>query len=285
MDGPVADIARKYFNPRRWSSGTEQMAPLLYALIRMTRPVTVVEYGSGYTTLFLLQALADNVADFAGEREDLVEKTRASGLLERGEAASWNDQSFRLWFGGGGRASAADPAYYLDPYTPHLYCFENKPVGDRYAAALMRAVAEAGLDGLFSLHDGNTMSGDDLPAEAKPIDLVWWDFPGFDRCYRLFWPILNPDGGMMIWHDVASGLGSTNWKTFRELTASPRDDLEALVLFQPNKLDQNSCAILRRTASYAPPFARAAAVDQLRSARELVNQAEHAAAGSTTASV
>ena len=38
-------------------SGTEQMAPLLYDLVRFHRPRTVVEVGIGYTTAFILRAL------------------------------------------------------------------------------------------------------------------------------------------------------------------------------------------------------------------------------------
>lgn len=275
MDAAIAAIARKYFNPRTWKSGTEQMAPLLYATIRMTRPASVVEYGAGYTTLFILQALAENIADFAAERAELIEKTRASAILERDVAGiSWRDDQFRDWFGGGGRASATDPSYYLEAYQPQLYCFENKPVGHPYTTALQSAVAEAGLGHLFSLLDGAQAGPEALPEHAKPIDLVWWDFPAFHRCYRAFWPALNPNGGMMLWHDVASGIGSANWQTFCDLTHAPHDGMEALVLFQPNKLDQNSCAILRRTTNYVPPFEKAGIATQLRNARSLMTRAE-----------
>jgi hypothetical protein len=43
--------------------GVEHMAPLLYALIRFTKPSVVLEVGAGYTTPFMLQALADNHAE------------------------------------------------------------------------------------------------------------------------------------------------------------------------------------------------------------------------------
>lgn len=272
MDARTVDIARKYFNPRTWSSGTEQMAPLLYSLIRMVRPANVVEYGSGYTTLFILEALADCVRDFAAERLDLVEKAKRSCSLEPSlTTLSWNDAAFRDWFGSGGRASAVDPAYYLAPYTPHLYCFENHSPAHPYVVGLVNAVEEAGLSHLFSLENAKAMAPDALPDTAKPIDLVWWDYPRFDRCFRLFWPVLKPDGGLMIWHDVASAVDASNWETFRELIKqSETRDMEVLVLPQPHKLDQNSCAILRRTTTYQPPFSQSTPKAQLRNLRKFL---------------
>lgn len=43
--------------------GVETMAPLLYALIRFTKPTIVMEIGAGYTTPFMLQALKDNYTE------------------------------------------------------------------------------------------------------------------------------------------------------------------------------------------------------------------------------
>ena len=40
--------------------GCENMGPLLYALCRFAKPRRVLEIGAGYTSLWLLQALADN---------------------------------------------------------------------------------------------------------------------------------------------------------------------------------------------------------------------------------
>ena len=40
--------------------GVENAASLLYSLIRFVKPKSVVEVGAGYTSLWLLRALADN---------------------------------------------------------------------------------------------------------------------------------------------------------------------------------------------------------------------------------
>ena len=45
----VAPLARQHM-------GTENMGPLLYALVRFLKPRRVLEVGAGFTTLFILQA-------------------------------------------------------------------------------------------------------------------------------------------------------------------------------------------------------------------------------------
>lgn len=49
--------------------GVETMAPLLYSLIRFTKPNMVMEVGAGYTTPFMLQALKDNFDEMAELRK------------------------------------------------------------------------------------------------------------------------------------------------------------------------------------------------------------------------
>ena len=159
MNRRIAEIASRHFNPRTLMSGTEQMAPLLYALIRMTRPATVVEYGTGYSTLFILQELADGLADYDAEREELLQKSHASGILGP-DAQEWSGATpeFRRWFAGGGRASAVDAAHYLEPYQPHLYCFENNPEDHPYRVALRAAIEEAPRVSDYSRPDLSSLS-------------------------------------------------------------------------------------------------------------------------------
>src|SRR5262249_12021946 len=53
------------------SMGTENVAPLLYALVSMLRPTSVLEIGAGYTTLFLARALADAANEARCDRQQL----------------------------------------------------------------------------------------------------------------------------------------------------------------------------------------------------------------------
>src|SRR5437016_4974210 len=120
IDQHFLRIAQDAFCPFTPFSGTENVAPLLYSLARLMRPRVVVECGSGYTTLFLLAALAENATDIREESDLLRDKTASLGDLSKVNLNSAGSQ-ITEWFGRGGKACAVDPAYYLEMRHPHLY--------------------------------------------------------------------------------------------------------------------------------------------------------------------
>ena len=80
--------------------GTENVAPLLYSLIRTTRPQRLLEVGLGYTTPFMAQGLKDNIAEFEADREVLGNPQGDEELswLENGLAWSHADLLHRRLF-------------------------------------------------------------------------------------------------------------------------------------------------------------------------------------------
>ena len=67
--------------------GVENMGLMLYALVRFAKPRKIVEVGAGYTTLFILQALADNDAELRTIREQQALRTDAAD--GEGEYKNW----------------------------------------------------------------------------------------------------------------------------------------------------------------------------------------------------
>jgi predicted O-methyltransferase YrrM len=274
FDEKFVSLAREAFNPFVPSSGTEHVALLLYSLVRMARPRTVVEYGPGYTTLFLLKGLADNETDVEEERELLVQKSRFSPgqlskvqdqLKARGKSARprfWErllyartDWTITKWFAAGGKACGVSPAYYLEPYRARLFGFERHEENHRYARRMKKVVADLGFSSMMSSIHGAGISADAVPVDARPIDLAWNDDESYRRFFEEFWPLLNPRGGLMIFHSTPAFQNcwdDIDW--MREQRSSARD-LEVLTLPEPHKLIQNGCTILRRTTDYQPPFA------------------------------
>ena len=53
-------------------TSTELMGPLIYSLVRSTRPKTVVELGAGYTSFWLCRAVMDAKAESEAERLEPV---------------------------------------------------------------------------------------------------------------------------------------------------------------------------------------------------------------------
>jgi predicted O-methyltransferase YrrM len=241
-------VATKAFNPFVPSSGTEHMAPLLYSLVRMVRPMTVVEFGSGYTTLFVLRALADNACDIEEERKLLREKS--SSLLPL--PANFEDLDIEVaagWFARGGKACGVDPSYYLKPYTPQLYSFEELPADHEYSRTMTQAVTDIGHTDLF------TCIHSKFSAESAPqqVDLAWNDDHSYQEFFEVMFPRLNPNGGLFVFHNVPSDEGLWNSIEWMKNERSAQKDLEVMILQEPHKLNQNGCALIRRTTSYRPP--------------------------------
>lgn len=245
--------ATKAFDPYRPGSGTEHVALLLYSLMRTIRPARVIEFGSGYTTLFMLAALADNAADVAEEEAQLRLKTAAAGdwsVIGQGI----EHPAVKEWFNGGHKACAVDPRYYICPYAPRLYAFEKRNGDHDYVGRMTQAVADLGYGSFFTYVPGCRFDIEALPPEAFPIDLAWNDDSHCELFYEQFWPALNPDGGLMIFHNTASV--ESSWDLMRRLAEkhAPAGDMEMLTLQEPHKLNQNSCTILRKTTKYQPSY-------------------------------
>ncbi len=252
LDSNFVKSARDAFPPFTPFSGTEHVAPLLYSIARLTKPKVAVEYGSGYTTLFLLAALAENAADFQAEASLLREKTAALGDLARLDATSAG-AVIEDWFGKGDRACGADPAYYLQNNRPHLYSFEEQDRDHEYTQRMKGVVDSLHLTEWLSYLNGTKFSIDLLPKEALPIDLAWNDSQAYKEFFEAAWPALNPKGGLMIFHNTVSRDYSWDAIQWMKAKRSLAKDLELITFPEPHKLDQSSCTILRRTSQYQPP--------------------------------
>lgn len=253
-------FARQAFNPFLPQSGTENVACLLYAITRMLRPRTIVEYGSGYTTLYLLAALAENASD--AEEEAILlraktEKLRGEMLASRADP-SGNDEAQKQreeeWLYSGDKACGVDPGFFCRAYVPRLYTIERLGCDDNYSMRLLNTVKELDLAGFLTYFAGCQFSLDLLPAEAFPLDLAWNDDDQYMNFFDTLWPRLNPSGGLMIFHDTVSAERSWNLIESIKQKRSAHSDLEVLTLPEPHKLRQSSCTILRRTTSYQPSF-------------------------------
>jgi predicted O-methyltransferase YrrM len=253
IDETFLRVARERFTPHHRGSGTEHVAFLLYSLVRMSKPRSIVEYGSGYTTLFMLTALADNVADEIDERAALHAKTIAAHEIGDIDPI-WDDPRVAPWFGGGEKASMVNPAYYLERHCPHLFSFEVLEASHEYAGRMREAAATLGLETLLTSISGTTPSLDVLPPRAFPIDLAWNDDRDYFTFFEICWPQLNPRGGLLIFHNTASVPGF--WKDIQRMREARAEagDLEMITVEEPHKLVQNSCTILRRTTEFKPPF-------------------------------
>jgi hypothetical protein len=249
LDPEFLKIANAALDPFVGSSGTENVACLLYGMVKMLRPKTVVECGSGYTTLYMLAALAENTSDVIEETSLLRIKTKS---LMGSDLSNFSRSTAAQWIEDGGKACGADPGFYLNRYNPRLYSIEKLGSGHEYPLRVRKTVDELNLSQFFVYLPGRRPSPDLLPSEAFPIDLAWNDDDEYMHFFDEFWDRLNSKGGLMIFHNTVSVEAFWNIISCIKAKRSEAGDLEILTLPEPHKLNQNSCTILRRMGDYRP---------------------------------
>jgi hypothetical protein len=238
----VADV----MDPFAPASGTEHVASLLYSLVRMQRSETVVEFGTGYTTPFLLKALAENRVDFEARRASLRRKAAA---FVAGDRQALKPERYSP-----GEPTLPWPAYYLKPYAPRLYAFEPHASEDHYVVALRELVSELGLEDFLSLVPGASVEGymQRIPEARRPVCLAWNDCAQKLRFFEETFSHVRDDGGLLVFHSMESSC-----KEFADDLRSIRGAVRPLLLdgrcellsfLEPHKAMQRGCTLIRRTA-------------------------------------
>lgn len=234
--------------------GTEAAAPLLYSLVRMLRPSSVMEVGLGYTTPFLAQALYDAMAEAEEDRAILA-----------GEVDS------------PGRAEVLHPNVDKVVYRPKIIAiddFAEEAGGSGHQA--LEVLKELELDHLVEVRQGDFrgQSGNLGLAPNQPLDFVWFDAGG-PREYldflKEYWPILNPNYGTVLFHftywnlQLSQEPGKPGRRVMlpsplinelkrQEVAAGGKARFEILSLLEPHKKRQGSVTLLRKIPP--PAFVR-----------------------------
>ncbi|MDH6578562.1 class I SAM-dependent methyltransferase [Kitasatospora sp. MAP5-34] len=210
--------------------GTDATAPMLYWLIRTTRPQHVLEVGMGYTTPFLAQALHDNAVAVELERSRLGDPDAAE------------------------LQPMAHPAYYEQPYRPRLVCIDRMTDPTSSAPRAMKVLDELGLSGLCTVLEGDlTGSGEAVRQELGLVDFAWidtWDTLAFVREY---WELINPAGGMLAVHYLMTYPQGRAVLHYIQSLAGPEGGLELTNLREPHRFGQNSTTLIRRIRDYTDP--------------------------------
>jgi len=229
--------------------GTEHVAPLLYALVRMTRPRSVLEVGLGYTTPFLVQALADGAAEFQADRARLAQ-------------APAEDR----------RRALLAPAHHEAEYAPRLYAIDDFSAEGSSAPAVLEALRSLGLDAWAEVHQGDFRGHSrQLPEAALPFDLVWFDcgaLPEYIDFMEEYWRLINPEHGLLLLHytywNLTAEVGGVEYTELiagpvaneikRQQTAAGFDaHFETLSLVEPHKTRQGSVTLVRKLPATSAP--------------------------------
>jgi predicted O-methyltransferase YrrM len=240
--------------------GTELMGPLLHSLVCSVRAAAVLEVGGGTTTLYLLDALAENARRHESELRMLEAKQRLYDPSWTGDegAAERDGGALLTWLEAD--PPLALPEYYTQPYRPRCVSVDNLSSPFSAASRVREAAARAGLAHLL---DQRCCDFRDVPSVAEDpeevFDLAWFDCGGYGE-YRdfldLYWDKVRADGGMLVLHYTLTV--PNHERVLAELQSQRetgvRGEFEMLSLLEPHKLMQNSVTLIRRAAGPPPRF-------------------------------
>jgi len=238
--------------------GTELVGPLLYSLVRSTRPAHALEVGSGTTTLYLLRALADNVSDVQRELGMMAEKRQGyDPRWNDEEVAKENQSEILAWLEK--EPSLALPEFYEKPYAPYLISVDKHSSPYSSSARVARVAESVGLAGYFTEKNCDFRDITNVMEGAQRLDFVWFDCGGYAD-YRefldLYWDHVEPDNGLLALHYTLTV--PSHERILAEL-AGQRDSgklgrFEMLSLLEPHKIMQNSLTLIRRCNGDLPRF-------------------------------
>jgi predicted O-methyltransferase YrrM len=226
--------------------GTENAAWFLYSLVRMLRPRRLLEVGLGYTTPFLLQALADNVAEADDDRR----------CTDAGVA---NDA----------RGTVLNPAWPRE-YAPQLVAIDDFSNSASSAPHVLQVVRELGLECHLQLQRGDFRGQAARAAgERGAFDLVWFDCggpPDYVDFLEEYWPFVSAEGGVLALHytywsfpamatrrdgtkaqaEVLMPGSILNEIKRQQARLGPASMFETLTVVEPHKSRQGSVTLIRR---------------------------------------
>lgn len=229
-------LANHLYNPHM---GVEHIGPMLYSFLRVTKKRNILEIGSGFTSIWILQALRDN--DDELKRVQQLEQEGANRLLDI-------------------RWTLPQVSDLLTSTPARLTCIDNCLHQKETASQAFTLAKQLGLDSYMQLIKGDAY---ELDLGSETFDVVWCDFGVGSRmksfCQSI-WPRLN-DGGYLLCHSTLTNRNTREWlEAVRqgkdaEFTGIPADQCrECLSLLEPLKTFQNSITILQKRVTYEEPI-------------------------------
>ncbi|MBS0186127.1 MAG: hypothetical protein JSS34_07300 [Proteobacteria bacterium] len=224
------------------SLGTEAVAPLLYYLIRTIRPKNVLEFGSGYSTLFILQALSDNLREFQLEKEAL--KRKNSSYKEE----PYNEEFYNWLYSKD--APLSNPEYYMQEYKPQLVCFEQLPKNHPHTQKVLEAVKELDFFHLLTFIEGHACGqSNKIPDTCLPIDFAWNDAEAYENFFDEYWGLINSEDGYLLYHNTISSFFShVSIMEKIKIRLEKFKNYELLNIVEPHKINQRSCTIIKKVS-------------------------------------
>eukprot|EP01124_Arcella_intermedia_P019113 TRINITY_DN2624_c0_g2_i2.p1 TRINITY_DN2624_c0_g2~~TRINITY_DN2624_c0_g2_i2.p1 ORF type:complete len:288 (+),score=77.90 TRINITY_DN2624_c0_g2_i2:464-1327(+) len=245
------------------SFGVENMAPLLYSLIRFLKPKKVLEVGCGYTSVFILQALKDNDEELCNyqhlydHKKSIIEGTPflVSSFFEHKTEKESKDSPPQDQEELALQEETQDTPQEDSHFQGILHCVDNLEHQQTTANKVLSVVEKLNLFDYLEFHVADAFQFSEQD-QTHPFDFLWLDFGAGKRIGEFFekwWDRLRP-GGYVLVHSTLTN------KLTRQWIEQMRTDKEAFMrmdmacFLEPHKTFQNSFSLFQKRGDYIEPI-------------------------------
>jgi len=225
--------------------GVEHLGSFLYSFLRFTKKRRIVEIGAGYTSVWILQALADNEREMARVRQ-----------LEQSGRAKLLDYPWVV-------PAAAQTMDNHQDEPAKLVCIDNCQHQKETATGAVAIAQQLGLGEYLEFVVGDAYEiAQNYLLEPNSVDVLWCDF-GVGTRARDFvagaWPSLRP-GGFLLFHSTLTNERTRIWleavraRRGEDETGMPPGEYVEVSLLEPHKQFQNSISVLQKRKGYSEPL-------------------------------
>mmetsp|Transcript_25982 Transcript_25982/g.55640 ORF Transcript_25982/g.55640 Transcript_25982/m.55640 type:complete len:683 (+) Transcript_25982:126-2174(+) len=213
--------------------GVENLGPLLYSFLRMTKRRRVVEIGAGFTTLWILQALKDNDVELQSIRS--IQQSGECKLLNIDWTIHPTIEDF-------------------DAESSQLLCIDNCEHQRETASGAGAVARSLGLDSYLEFLRGDAF---DMKLEDSTVDVLWCDFGVGARMSEFIssaWDCIRP-GGFLLCHSTLTNENTRLWleairnRQPKHITGIEPGEYVELSLLEGHKRFQNSVSIIQKRKS------------------------------------
>ncbi|WP_375692502.1 DUF2087 domain-containing protein [Bartonella sp. AP4SXKL] len=219
--------------------GTENSAQLIYALIQMARPRTVIEIGAGDSTRLIAKALQKAKQAWQQDKKLL-------------ESSTWEE-----------RTALLDPSGILENYEPRLITIDDFTVEGQSAEEAWQKLLQDGIEkNMVTFIHENFFSLDESTLKSwGPIDFAWLDAgtPADDvRFVITLWEHITA-GGYLFLHEptITTTIALNGEQRVRRVRTPIWEEIlyrldgsyEALTLPENHKYRQGGLGIIRKRTS------------------------------------
>ena len=224
--------------------GVENMAPMLYSLIRFNKPHRIIEVGAGYTSPFILQALKDNFDEISNYKL-LMQQNQCHV-----EGTPWCVDKFM---------QKTDMEHF-----GVCVCLDNLEHANTTAQKVLAAAESLDLLDHLDIHFKDAWDyADTLASKIDDpdyvFDMAWLDFGQGEKLGEFIekiWPSIRP-GGLVLCHSTVTNSLTRGW--LEKMRSRANDVTDVLGTFatmsfrEPHKLFQNSFSIFQKRKNFDEP--------------------------------